>query len=114
MAEKLELTGKSKPWTLDEALYLIRQIQPLVMEAGYYLALGGGVPNKGESHSDLDLVAVARTDTSDPYDLSRVFDRLRMLAVDSDYVTGHLWLALDYLGHRIELVVIQPGPLGRT
>ena len=36
------------------------------MTAGYYLALAGGVLNRGSSSNDLDLVAVPRTESSDP------------------------------------------------
>ena len=42
-------------WILDEALPLIRALQPLTRQYGYHLCLGGGVLNKGESKKDLDL-----------------------------------------------------------
>lgn len=45
-------------WTLDQALSLIRKNQQTFMEAGWFIALAGGVLNKGESVHDLDLVAV--------------------------------------------------------
>lgn len=48
-------------WTLDDAVTLIRSVQPAVMQAGYYMALAGGVLNKGTSLTDLDLVIVPRT-----------------------------------------------------
>lgn len=42
-------------WTLDEALQLIRIIQPETRKYGYHLCLGGGVMNNGKSEKDLDL-----------------------------------------------------------
>jgi len=45
-------------WKLDEALKIIRNLQPETRKFGYHLCLGGGVLNKGESNKDLDLVFV--------------------------------------------------------
>jgi len=42
-------------WTLDEALPIIRSLQPHTRKFGYHLTLGGGVLNTGESKKDLDL-----------------------------------------------------------
>lgn len=42
-------------WTLEEALDLIRLIQPETRRFGYHLCLAGGVLNKGWSNKDLDL-----------------------------------------------------------
>lgn len=42
-------------WTLDEALTLIRTLQPETRRFNYHLCLGGGVLNKGTSNKDLDL-----------------------------------------------------------
>ena len=42
-------------WVLDEALEIIRALQPESRRFGYHLCLGGGVLNKGESDKDLDL-----------------------------------------------------------
>ena len=42
-------------WTLDEALSLVRSLQPEIRQFGYHLCLGGGVLNAGHSRKDLDL-----------------------------------------------------------
>lgn len=42
-------------WTLDQALVLIRTLQPELHNRGYHMALGGGVLNAGRSDKDLDL-----------------------------------------------------------
>ena len=44
-------------WTLDEALTLIRELNPLLVKAGWYLGLTGSVLIKGHSEKDLDLIA---------------------------------------------------------
>jgi len=46
--------------TLDAAVDIVRELQPGVMDIGYYLALAGGTLNKGLSTNDIDLVAVPR------------------------------------------------------
>lgn len=42
-------------WELNEAIQLIRDIQPMLRLRGYHLGLGGGVLNKGTSLHDLDI-----------------------------------------------------------
>ena len=56
-------------WTLDSALQLIRNLQPGCEERGWYLALAGGVLNKGHSTGDLDLVAMPKYYRSNMEDL---------------------------------------------
>lgn len=43
-------------WTLDEAIKLIREIQPEMHNVKYAVSLGGSVLNEGESYKDLDLI----------------------------------------------------------
>lgn len=45
-----------KFWTLDDGLRLVRGIQATAKKYGYYIALAGGVLNKGFSEKDIDLV----------------------------------------------------------
>lgn len=42
-------------WTLNDALALVRAIQPKSRDFGYHLTLGGGVLNTGKSKKDVDL-----------------------------------------------------------
>jgi hypothetical protein len=42
-------------WGLDDALTLIRGLQPKVRQFNYHVALGGGVLNTGMSFKDLDI-----------------------------------------------------------
>lgn len=42
-------------WTIEQALELIRLMQPEARKRSYHICLGGGVLNKGVSEKDLDL-----------------------------------------------------------
>jgi hypothetical protein len=50
-------------WTLEEALPLIREWQPIAKSCGFHLALGGGVLNTGKSRKDLDLYFLPLTNS---------------------------------------------------
>lgn len=50
-----EVEAPAPFWTLEEALKLIRALQPDTRTFGYHLCMGGGVMNKGMSEKDLDL-----------------------------------------------------------
>jgi hypothetical protein len=97
-------------WTLEEALHLIRLIQPKVMrDANYYLALAGGVLNNGSSENDLDLVAVPRMPGAKRDDLQRVlafFDwKLTgggMIEAGGRTLTHMMY---DVFGKKVELTV---------
>ena len=60
--------------TLEDALEIIRYMQPLAKECNYYLALAGGVLNKGYSRNDLDIIAVPATSDNDYTALIIKFD----------------------------------------
>lgn len=51
-------------WFLEDALVLVRELQPQTRKFDYHLALGGGVLNKGQSDKDLDLyfLPLSKTD----------------------------------------------------
>lgn len=51
-------------WDLDDALALVRGLQPLVRQFNYHVTLGGGVLNKGRSAKDLDLYFLAMSNTN--------------------------------------------------
>ncbi len=55
MADFVDYDPTSPTWTLEEALILVRALQPTAWQYGYHLCLGGGVLNKGVSSKDLDL-----------------------------------------------------------
>lgn len=50
-------------WTIDDAINLIRVVQPLAKHAGYHVGLAGGVLNRGESLHDLDLIVMPLVET---------------------------------------------------
>lgn len=45
-------------WSLDDAITFARELQPNANAAGWFIALAGGVLNRGSSSHDLDIVAV--------------------------------------------------------
>lgn len=97
----------SKSWTLDEALELIRSIQPIVMDCGYYIALAGGVLNNGMSKNDLDLVAVPRPFTGSNTDLLRYFGRI-FKQIKEPSIKHRLDVYIyEYEDRRIDIAIIR-------
>lgn len=47
--------NRQHPWTLDEALRLVRGLQPEAKKFGFHVCLGGSVLNMGVSPKDVDL-----------------------------------------------------------
>ncbi len=93
-------------WTLPAALTLIRDLQPVVFAEDFYLALAGGVLNRGESRNDLDLVAVANSPTSKAEDLQKCLEEFFMFPVTRvKIVNGRVHLKWANFG--IEILVIE-------
>lgn len=92
-------------WTLDEAVKLIRNLQPKAHKLGYHLALAGGVLNNGTSDKDLDILAVPmhlKMEKIEKSDIIRLFElELNLEARDPDIRYEHAEAAID------ELVVLQ-------
>ena len=65
-------------WILEDALVLIRDIQPSIRGFQYHVVLGGGVLNKGWSGKDLDLYFLPFGDTGVPVDLPGLKDYLSL------------------------------------
>jgi len=65
-------------WELDEALQVVRDLQPLVRDLDYHIALGGGVINKGYSDKDIDLYVL-------PVFKGNTHDDIKVMALLSDY-----------------------------
>lgn len=59
-------------WHLQEALQLIRNIQPNVRKFGYHICLGGSILNKGMSDNDLDLYFIPLEPDSDEPESNRL------------------------------------------
>jgi hypothetical protein len=53
-------------WTLEQALALVRSIQPACHSFNYHVTLGGGVLNQGFSSKDLDLFFLPFGNTDSP------------------------------------------------
>lgn len=56
LLENCELTQKVRaPWTLEEAIPLLREVENVLIPLGYHCALGGSVLHSGHSDKDLDV-----------------------------------------------------------
>jgi len=55
-------------WTLNDALALVRALQPKTRDFSYHLALGGGVLNTGRSKKDVDLYFLPLDNNKKPSD----------------------------------------------
>lgn len=104
-------------WTLDEALSLIRDLQPEVLRLGYHITLAGGVLNKGVSEKDLDLIFLPfNEENSRPYDLMNLCLRpllgdWRAIRDSPDYMANDNYhyvemVAFSYLGKRIDAFIL--------
>jgi hypothetical protein len=74
-------SGETVMWQLDNALNIVRILQPASRKFGYHLTLGGGVLNKGQSDKDLDLYFLPMggfddSKKSDPDGMLRYLTRL--------------------------------------
>lgn len=96
-------------WTIEDALDVIRTMQPKCMDAGYYIAMAGGVLNKGYSDNDLDLVAMPRTKFSEPVDLLECLGSILELSDFAGYVESAGIYAYIFKGRRIEIAIVAKG-----
>lgn len=67
-------------WELEEALTLVRNLQPTCANLGYHIALGGGVLNAGWSTKDVDLyfLPLDTNGVDDPLDTSNLMAILNL------------------------------------
>lgn len=91
-------------WTIEDALSLIRQLQPKAMEAGWCLMLGGGVLNNGYSDNDLDLLAYPRNKWSYTENLTDVFQAAGWSPVKIDFISVASIVTFTSGGKKIELI----------
>lgn len=101
-------------WILDEALALVRFIQPMTRAFGYHLAIGGGVVNRGFSDKDLDLYFLAMEDSSalNPTGLLVLLDAFwgqREDIGNGSYRKSHYKHKVKYAvdGRRIDVFVVE-------
>lgn len=112
-------------WTLNDALEFIRDRQAGAEAAGYYLALAGGVLNRGSSFNDLDVVAVPRTADANPVahgELLALFSTTgcRLVSGEKAGVTVVYKIEVDYDAEnyrQLDLIVVArngsfPGFIG--
>jgi hypothetical protein len=73
---ELDAHSAALPWTLEDALAHVRDIQLSTRKFGYHLTLGGGVLNNGYSEKDLDLFFLPLDDSKTPRDPHGMLDFL--------------------------------------
>lgn len=78
-------------WLLDDALGVIRALQPQTRQFGYHLCLGGGVLNKGESEKDLDLYFLPMNQKDLKADGDGMLQHLKSLWGESEDVRDGRW-----------------------
>lgn len=94
----------NKSWNLEQALYLIRALQPKARLCGYHLLLGGGVLNNGSSNHDLDLVAMPGS--HDPQDEDSLLEAFASLGYQVRVRSlEHPGIRLFKLRQAIDLVI---------
>ena len=76
---KIDKTADDIMWGLNEALEVIRSIQPACHRHRYHAVLGGGVLNVGYSRKDLDLFFLPFGDTDTPPDTNALICELDVL-----------------------------------
>lgn len=103
------------PWTLEIALPLIQQLEPMVRDLNYHTLLGGGVLHRPGEHKDLDLWFMPlngfESDSKPVLELlMSVFGRPNAIRDSPDYAAGDPWhlkdaLWFEYEGHRIDCFI---------
>lgn len=109
-------------WTLEEALPLIRILQPQTRQYGYHLCLGGGVLNTGRSEKDLDLYFLPMSPSEGNADSLQAWldglwghgENLVQTLADADpkYPDDPMYqakLKYDYSGLRIDVFIMSHG-----
>lgn len=103
-------------WTLEQALGLIRELQPVMRDLHYHITLGGGVLNTGQSEKDLDLFfhplnGYEKDSHTVLLSLMSMLGPYRAIRDSPDY--GHtalFWyeeaVMFDYLGKRIDAFIM--------
>jgi len=109
-------------WTLENSLPLFRELQGIARPYGYFLALGGGVINKGYSAHDLDIVAGCYTreaDRANPNsfleDITRP-SRSLLVAARAPMIEAHgahtiAFLFFPYVQRAVEMWFLHHGVL---
>lgn len=93
-------------WTLPEALDYIRSMQAAAMRRNYYIALAGGVLNKGFSCNDLDLVFVPRTAAAREGELIEWLESIFGGPFDAEEVPCALVGKVCENGRQLDIIII--------
>lgn len=99
-------------WTLEEALSLVRELQPKLHLIQYHVTLGGGTLNCGYSRKDLDLFIIP-FDSGSPHKviavLKDVLGESRPMTTDTNYAESPVHkdkLIFDFCNKRIDVFIL--------
>lgn len=108
----------SATWTLEQALPLVRALQPQTRQFGFHLCLGGGVLNAGASDKDLDLYFLTLDNQQQPADVDKLVAWLEGVFGKSDNLFGDYKgdptspytrkLKFQQAGQRIDAFIVGP------
>lgn len=91
---------------LEDALVLIRELEPKFDSAGYHLGLTGSVLYKGESIKDLDLICYPhdeRVKRMNRDEMQAFIKDLRFQVLDQEQTSAYDWnkeVHVCYLGNQ--------------
>lgn len=106
-------TTTPAPWTLDDALALVREIQPRLHAKKWHVALGGGVLNRGESGKDIDLYVLPFSDIETTEDVMPLLFTLWGAGDEIGYGESGIYAAKKKYttvdGRRIDAFVVRRG-----
>lgn len=89
-----------KSWTLEQGLVLCRQLEPLMAEVGWHVALTGSVLYAGKSAKDLDILLMPHCKPEPPRDYA--------LAEHVNFLNkSHVRRVLTELGWRLVMTIEQ-------
>jgi hypothetical protein len=88
------------PWTLEEALPLIRVIEQVMPQWGYHVALTGGLLYKDGPRKDLDLIFYTLRDWPSSAE-DELYNELEKLGFK--FISNHGWVdKWEYQGKLVE------------
>ncbi len=78
------------PWTLEEALALVRRLEPMLSAAGWHSGLTGSVLMRGSSAKDVDLIVYPRDSRAASADPESARAVLRVAGMRRDFTADQI------------------------
>lgn len=103
-------------WTLDEAVTLVREIEPWFKQQGFHVGLTGGVLYNGLSFKDVDLIVYPHKSTSTSYveivdKIAAIYNSAGLTLVSSmdhkTYGDEKIVHLCAYNNHRVDVFIMK-------